>query len=82
MTTLRSQISYIGMLVAGGRPHKDAKKGKASKGELLEAAKRRQEQLKSLEGTREGRVSTISTCPGTSSNIHCAVLPLPQERLS
>ena len=40
----------------GGRPRKDAKKGKASKAELLESAKRRQEQLKSLEGTREGRV--------------------------
>ncbi|CAL5220486.1 g2513 [Coccomyxa viridis] len=41
----------------GGRPHKDAKKGKASKAELLESAKRRQEQLKSLEGTREGRLA-------------------------
>ena len=44
---------------AGHRPgRKDARKGKPekSKAELLEATKQRQEQLKALEGTREGRV--------------------------
>ena len=52
--------------VTGKRPQKDAKKGKASKGELLEAAKRRQEQLKSLEGTREGRVISPDIAQGFS----------------
>lgn len=47
----------------GGRPRKDAKKGKASKADLLESAKRRQEQLKSLEGTREGRVCFHAAAP-------------------
>lgn len=46
-------------LVEGGRARKEAKKGKTSKAELLEAAKRRQEQLKTLEGTREGRVCIL-----------------------
>ncbi|CAK0783589.1 hypothetical protein CVIRNUC_006788 [Coccomyxa viridis] len=42
---------------AGGRLRKDAKKGKPGKAELLDAAKQRQERLKALEGTREGRLA-------------------------
>ena len=52
--------AHSGGPAAGHRPgrNKDARRGKPekSKAELLETAKQRQEQLKSLEGTREGRV--------------------------
>lgn len=63
MTPVRSSVVLAleiltGIVCVGGRAHKDARKGKASKAGLLETAKRRQEQLKSLEGTREGRVSS------------------------
>ncbi len=73
-STVQVILSLIGTAVAGGRPHKDAKKGKASKAELLESAKRRQEQLKSLEGTREGRVITFTGAYLRSSAMHI-VLP-------
>lgn len=54
----------LGCTAAGGRLRKDAKKGKPGKAELLDAAKQRQERLKALEGTREGRVRFLSpNCP-------------------
>ena len=54
----------LGCTAGGGRLRKDAKKGKPGKAELLDAAKQRQERLKALEGTREGRVRfLLPECP-------------------